>query len=281
MTSNFKKMSAFLLIGIIIVGIVYIMNKENYKEDSNIETNININDQEENELLLSGLDRDDENSNNIEANKQNNNEEEIKRLEEILNNPFFILINRENGLSEDYVPDNLKKCEVNFLKNAPDNLLNADVEEVLKEMFNDALGDGISLIGISGYRSYEVQETLYVSRVRARGKQSASKYTAEPGFSEHQSGLAIDILSNEYTSLDEGFENTEAFKWLKENCYKYGFILRYLKGREDITGYNYEPWHFRYIGNVEAATEIMTRDITFEEYINELKNEIESLRNNE
>lgn len=281
MTSNLKKISAFLLSGIIVVGSVYIINKENNKEDINVETNININDQEENEVLLSSLDRDDENSTNIEANKQNNNEEEIKRLEEILNNPFFILINKENGLSEDYVPDNLKQCEVNFLKGAPDNLLNADVEDALKEMFNDALEDGISLIGISGYRSYEVQETLYVSRVRARGKQSASKYTAEPGFSEHQSGLAIDILSDEYKTLDEGFENTEAFEWLKENCHKYGFILRYLKGREDITGYNYEPWHFRYIGNVEVATEIMTRDITFEEYINELKNKIESLRNSE
>lgn len=281
MTSNFKKISAFLLIGIIIVGSVYIINKENYKEDSNIETNININDEEENELLLSGLDRDDENSNTIEANKQNNNEEEIKRLEEILNNPFFILINKENGLSEDYVPDNLKKCEVKFLEYAEDNLLDANVADVLKEMFDDALKDGISLIGISGYRSYNVQKTLYESRVQKRGKQKAGEYTAEPGLSEHQSGLAIDILSNEYTSLDEGFENTEAFKWLKENCYKYGFILRYLKDKEDITGYKYEPWHFRYIGNTEVAEDIMTRGITFEEYINELKNKIESLRNNE
>ena len=111
------------------------------------------------------------------------------------------------------------------------------------------------------------------------GEAQTRSYTAEAGASEHQTGLAIDILSDEYSVLDEGFENTRAFKWLNENCYKYGFILRYLKGKEDITGYNYEPWHFRYIGNEEAAMEIMNRGLTFEEYINEIKGKIENLKN--
>lgn len=285
MISNFKNIIAILSFGVIIIISIYIgINKYNLKEE--ISVNSNISNEEENEVLLSNLEKDNQNNNNEMNNNfnndaQNNNDEEIRRLEEILNNPFFILINKNNTLSEDYIPDNLKKCEVNFLEYAEDNLLNANVADALKEMFDDALEDKISLIGISGYRSYSVQKTLYESRVQKNGKEKTSVYTAEPGLSEHQSGLAIDILCNDYKSLDEGFENTEAFRWLKDNCYNYGFILRYLKGKEDITGYNYEPWHFRYIGNTEIAKEIMTREITFEEYIDELKYKIEYFKNNQ
>ena len=145
-------------------------------------------------------------------------------------------------------------------------------------MFEDAAKDGISLVGVSGYRSYDVQKGLYDTRIEQKGEARTKAYTAEPGASEHQSGLALDILSDDYQTLDEGFENTDAFRWLTNNCYKYGFILRYIKGKEDITGYNYEPWHFRYIGNEEIAEDIMNRGLAFEEYINEITNEIKVLK---
>lgn len=286
MINNFKKIIAVLSVSVIIISSIYIaINKDSFKEKSSV--NVSFDNEEENEVLLSGLENENQNNDNENSyygdnssnDNQSDNDEQIRELEEILNNPFFILINKENKLSEDYVPDNLKKCEINFLEYAEDNLLNSDVADVLKEMFNDALEDGISLIGISGYRSYTMQKTLYESRLQKNGEEKTSAYTAEPGCSEHQSGLAIDILCDDYKSLDEGFEETEAFKWLKDNCYNYGFILRYIKGKEDITGYNYEPWHFRYIGNKEIAKEIMTREITFEEYISELKNKVEDLRN--
>lgn len=197
----------------------------------------------------------------------------------MLNNQYFILINRENRLSENYVPDNLIEISSRFLNYAEDDNLESTASEALNRMFNAAMEDGISLIGVSGYRSYDMQRRLYDTRMMREGEAQTRSYTAEAGASEHQTGLAIDILSDEYSVLDEGFENTRAFKWLNENCYKYGFILRYLKGKEDITGYNYEPWHFRYIGNEEAAMEIMNRGLTFEEYINEIKGKIENLKN--
>ena len=172
----------------------------------------------------------------------------------------------------------MKKCEAKFLDYVQDNNLENAAADAVKKMFAAAAKDGISLVGVSGYRSYGVQKELYDTRMKQNGKERTRAYTAEPGASEHQSGLAIDILCDEYSTLDEGFENTDAFRWLNENCYKYGFILRYLKGKEDITGYNYEPWHFRYIGNEEVAEDIMNRGLTFEEYINEVENKIDDLK---
>ncbi len=137
--------------------------------------------------------------------------------------------------------------------------------EALEKLFNAAETENIVLLGVSGYRNYNYQVNVYNNSVYRNGKQHADKYVAQPGTSEHQTGLAIDIVSNEYTNLDEIFVNTRAYKWLKENCYKYGFIIRYPKGKEDITGYKFEPWHIRYVG-IDVATEIMNRNITLEEY---------------
>ena len=144
-------------------------------------------------------------------------------------------------------------------------------------MFEAAKKDGIILLGASGYRSYSVQENLYTSRVINDGQEEADRYTAKPGQSEHQTGLALDILSEDYQDMDDNFDSTEAYAWLKENCYKYGFILRYPQGKEDITGFLYEPWHYRYIGNNEVAKDIMDRNLTFEQYIEELDIKIQEL----
>ncbi|MCS4454811.1 M15 family metallopeptidase [Clostridium botulinum] len=138
----------------------------------------------------------------------------------------------------------------------------------LENLFQEAKNENIILLGVSGYRNYHYQVNVYNNSVYRNGQQHADKYVAQPGTSEHQTGLAMDIVSTEYTNLDENFVNTRAYKWLKENCYKYGFIIRYPKEKEDITGYNFEPWHIRYVG-IEVATEIMNKGITLEEYLQE------------
>ncbi len=272
MNNIFKNSGAMLAIELSIVvavsGGLINSRKEIIKKDKE---NVAI---ESREVLLSNTEHE-----NLENKTQESNYIEIQRLEGMLNNQYFILINRENRLSENYVPDNLIEISSRFLNYAEDDNLESTASEALNRMFNAAMEDGISLIGVSGYRSYDMQRRLYDTRMMREGEAQTRSYTAEAGASEHQTGLAIDILSDEYSVLDEGFENTRAFKWLNENCYKYGFILRYLKGKEDITGYNYEPWHFRYIGNEEAAMEIMNRGLTFEEYINEIRGKIENLKN--
>lgn len=270
MTNNFKKSIAILSFSVVIVSGIYIgINKNRV----NIEDNNNVINRDD-EVLL---------ENNEEKSLNNNQEkinEEIGRLEELLNNPFFILVNRDNKLSEDYIPNNLKLSEVEFLDYIETRDLESTTADALKEMFDAALEDGVTLLGASGYRSYNIQKNLYDSRVASMGEERTSLYTAQPGASEHQTGLAIDILSSDYQNLDDGFENSKGFEWLINNCYKYGFILRYLERKEDITGYNYEPWHFRYIGNVEIAKDIMERGIVFEEYINEVNNKIQDLKSN-
>lgn len=272
MNNIFKNSGAMLAIELSIVvavsGGLINSRKEIIKKDKE---NVAI---ESREVLLSNTEHE-----NLENKTQESNYMEIQRLESILNNQYFILVNRENRLSENYVPNNLIEIKSRFLNYAEDDNLESTASEALNRMFNSAMEDGISLVGVSGYRSYDMQRRLYDTRMIREGEAQTRSYTAEAGASEHQTGLAIDILSDEYSVLDEGFENTRAFKWLNENCYKYGFILRYLKGKEDITGYNYEPWHFRYIGNEEAAMEIMNRGLTFEEYINEIKGKIENLKN--
>lgn len=274
MKNIFKKWGTIISIAVVAVVVVvgHLWNNEDKGEVKN--NNKVISKKSNNSVLSSGGTK-----RSIEYNEKESTYKEIESLENILNDQYFILINRENKLSEDYVPNNLKKSEGEFLEYVEDNELESNTADAVKRMFDSAKKDGISLVGVSGYRSYSVQKLLYDTRVENKGEEKTRAYTAEAGESEHQSGLAIDILCSEYEDLDEEFENTEAFKWLMDNCYKYGFILRYLKGKEDITGYNYEPWHFRYIGNVEVAKDIMNRGLTFEEYINEVKNRIEELRN--
>ena len=122
---------------------------------------------------------------------------------------------------------------------------------------------GINLKIISGFRSYATQKTLYNNYVARDGKAAADRYSARAGHSEHQTGLAADI-----NSLEQSFENTKEGKWLNDNCYKYGFIIRYPKGKENITGYMFEPWHIRYVGT-DVATKLYNNGnwISLEEYL--------------
>ncbi len=182
-------------------------------------------------------------------------------------NDYLMLINKNSGINENYIPPDLVIPNVEF--RVADDMcreMRADAANALENMFNDAKEIGINLIAISGYRSYDYQEIVYDSSVATEGQDYTDNYVAIPGTSEHQTGLVMDLLSDEYLSLDEGFENTRAFQWIMENMSNYGFILRYPRGKEDITGYDYEPWHLRYVG-VDVAKEIMSKGITLEEYL--------------
>ena len=138
-----------------------------------------------------------------------------------------------------------------------------EVYDAFIQMFNDAKKDNITLIANSGYRDYAYQERLYAEYKDRDGEEYADTYAARPGYSEHQTGLALDIVS--YGATMDNFESTEAFKWLDKNAVKYGFILRYPKGKENITGYAYESWHYRYLGK-DLAEKVKDSGLTFDEY---------------
>ena len=141
--------------------------------------------------------------------------------------------------------------------NAPE-----EVMEHYKEMFYAAKNDGMDLIISSSYRSYKEQKETYDFYEQIKGD-DVKNYASLPGFSEHQTGLAFDILTTGVMTDD--FDKTDEFKWLMDNSYKYGFILRYPKDKEYITKFDYESWHFRYVG-IDAAKVIHDENITFEEY---------------
>lgn len=182
-----------------------------------------------------------------------------------------VLVNRNNTLPKNYVPKDLYQTdnnENNFHKFS-DPTLKPMIRLVLKpfveQMMEDARKEGISFIIDSGYRSYDYQQVILDELIEEKGDE-AYKLVALPGSSEHQTGLAIDIAYYKNGVYDDDVKETDPEAiWLALNSYKYGFILRYPKGKESITGYNFEPWHFRFVG-LDLAKEIYDRNITLEEY---------------
>lgn len=142
------------------------------------------------------------------------------------------------------------------------NGLTKETQNAFDEMAAAATLEGLKIWLSSGYRSYSTQNRIYNNYVKRDGKDKADTYSARPGHSEHQSGLAFDV-----NQINDTFNNSAEAIWLSDNCYKYGFILRYPQGKSDITGYKYESWHFRYVG-VELATKLYNNGnwITLEEY---------------
>lgn len=174
----------------------------------------------------------------------------------------LMLVNKYNYLTSDYNPNDLEELS-NIYAYGKNQMLRHDAYNAFIEMWNKATTDGYKLIVNSSYRSYEEQEKIYNDYSSWYGETDADKKAARPGYSEHQTGLALDIQS--YCSEDKEFDECPEFTWLSENAYKYGFILRYPKDLEHITGYNYESWHYRYVG-VKASTYIHDNNITFDEY---------------
>lgn len=169
---------------------------------------------------------------------------------------ILVLVNKYNQLGQSYVPDNLQNVSYGSGK------LRKEAADAFDKMCGDAKKDNIKIYGGSGYRSYSYQSGLYNTYVSRDGKKLADTYSARAGHSEHQTGLAMDVLNGNWSYIDE---TDKEYEWLINNAYKYGFILRYLKNKEEITGYQFEPWHYRYVG-VEVATELKELNITYDEY---------------
>src|SRR5699024_6322647 len=143
---------------------------------------------------------------------------------------------------------------------------NKTERHALQNLFNHGNKQGFQLSNASGFRSYQSQEQLFDQYVQRDGEKAAHKYSAKPGHSEHQTGLTYDIVSeNTDTNFKTSFGKTEEGQWLKDNAYKYGFIIRYPKNKTHITGYQYEPWHIRYVGK-DTAKKLYKSNQTLEEY---------------
>ncbi|MDE5586904.1 MAG: M15 family metallopeptidase [Bacilli bacterium] len=164
-------------------------------------------------------------------------------------------------MSEKYVPNDLEQIDSNYTSGK--RLLVREAKKAFEQMAKDAQSQGYTIRAMSAYRSYQYQKDLYQRYVDQDGVEKADTYSARPGFSEHQTGLVVDIdnKSTVYTK----FDTTKEFIWMKENAANYGFILRYPEGKENITGYTYESWHYRYVGP-EIAKKIEDLNITFDEY---------------
>jgi D-alanyl-D-alanine carboxypeptidase len=186
---------------------------------------------------------------------------------------YDAVINKVRSLSSNYVPSDLVTVAVpTCLPNPEIRQMRRIASEALSEMFEDALKDDIELVARSGYRSHATQTSLYNGYVSKYGQEYADKYSARPGTSEHQTGLAMDITAESVNlQLDDNFGKTKEGQWLAQNAHRFGFIIRYPEGMENITGYFFEPWHVRYLG-VNLATNVYNSGLTLEEYFMSLEN---------
>lgn len=170
-----------------------------------------------------------------------------------------ILANKYNKLDEKFEPSNIQKikseCSIDT------EYLSSVAKEAFEKMCDEAKKDKKYILANSAYRSYKDQQSVYNTYLKLYGQTYVNNYVASPGFSEHQTGLAVDVAAKGYNI----FKTSPEYKWMIENAYKYGFILRYPKGKEKITGFKAEAWHFRYVG-LEAAKYIQENNITYDEY---------------
>lgn len=181
---------------------------------------------------------------------------------------IWVVVNKQRPLPASYVPTSLRTPTITTRLGAgsPEMKLRDDAAKAAEELVTVAKAAGINLMLVSAYRSYDSQKTVYNSYVAHDGQKNADTYSARPGHSEHQTGLAADFgTTDRKCELDICFGDTSAGKWLAQNAAQYGFILRYASGNEQKVGYEYEPWHFRYVGK-ELASEIVKTNQTMEEF---------------
>lgn len=200
-------------------------------------------------------------------------EEERNAINAGADGKYLILINKTNKLPDDYVLDDLVDIRDTRKDRAPEKMLKV-AETALHAMLQEAAANGYSDVTItSGYRTYAKQQALfnnYVNNEMAKGKDkesalaAAAKYSAYPGYSEHQTGLCADM--HNLSGANQSFGYTDAGKWLAANAHRFGFILRYPQGKEDVTTYMWEPWHFRFVG-IHHANEIYESGLCLEEYL--------------
>ncbi len=189
---------------------------------------------------------------------------------------YLLLVNKQNPLGDQYSPKKLTTLDTKLTMYGSEKQLEATAAEALSALMLEMRAAGHDNVFVtSAYRGYAYQAALfntYINKEMASGlpyaeaKKKVLTYSAEPGTSEHQSGLCVDFITPDMADLDESFERQPVFAWLKENAHKFGFILRYPKEKESITGYTYEPWHYRFVGR-EAATEIYLSGDCLEQYL--------------
>ena len=185
-----------------------------------------------------------------------------------VNGDLLLLVNENHPIPKEFNPDLVT------LENEYNATVDKHAAEALKQMLSACRAAGHRLVVCSSYRSAEKQAKLFENEVReqmasgysrAEAEREAKKWLAPPGKSEHNTGLAVDIVDFEYQDLDEGQEKTETQKWLMQHCHEYGFILRYPANKKEITKIEYEPWHYRYVGR-ENAKKIYDSGLCLEEY---------------
>ena len=173
-----------------------------------------------------------------------------------INSWEYVLVNADHSIGE-YAPE---------LGEIEGQKLDQRILEPMQKFVGDARAEGLSVFLSSGYRGYEEQQYLFNRKVEQYGEEQAATIVSRPGTSEHQTGLACDITDEYYELKNESLENTALYQWMSRHCQKYGFIVRYPKDKEEITGIIYEPWHFRYVG-VEAATYMAEHNLCLEEFV--------------
>lgn len=183
---------------------------------------------------------------------------------------IWVIANKQRPLNpKDYTPSDLRAPNVTLRLTAQyeEMQLREEAAKAVEALFAGAKKDGIELMVASAFRSNSYQKGLYDTYVRQQGQATADTQSARPGYSEHQTGLAVDVepVSRE-CEIEECFADTPEGQWVAKNAYKYGFVLRYHKDKQDITGYIYEPWHLRYVGKPLAEELQLQGDPTLEEF---------------
>jgi D-alanyl-D-alanine carboxypeptidase len=263
----------FILFGVLLIKEILNNDKLPPEEVQNEDPENNKNEQEEETSIEPENEPEEEEPEEPVQPEKPEQEQSPEEAENsiIIENPekIDVLVNRRRNLPDTYIPEDLVTLsEVpTVLLNPEVNQLRNDAYEALKELFEAAKEEaGYVLCARSGYRSYNTQTSLYSSYVNSYGQQAADKYSAKPGQSEHQTGLSIDITCEALNyKLDTTFGETDEGKWVSENAHRFGYIIRYPKGKEEITGYSYEPWHIRYLG-IELSEEVYESGLTLEEY---------------
>ncbi|RFU63872.1 M15 family metallopeptidase [Peribacillus glennii] len=179
-----------------------------------------------------------------------------------------VLVNKDFILPANYQPTDLIYPDVPFLfeEKIEKRMLRREAAHALEMLFQAARNDGLYLAGVSAYRSHATQKKIYQNNIERDGVKLAATYSASPGTSEHQTGLAIDVSGSSGTCATvDCFGGTKEAEWLANHAHEHGFIIRYPKGKQHVTGYKYEPWHLRYVGT-EIAQELFSNGITLEEF---------------
>ena len=249
---RFKFALAIMLIGMIAIA-VFLVNKESLKAPN-----------QSNEASHAS-------ANSEEQQNQNSSEPQFDKTQYSLTETSspWVIVNKLNSIPTDYAPELvIPDVKLRLASSNEQMKISASIQQDLEDMFAAAKEEGVSLVFGSGYRSSALQNQFYSSYVAQDGQELADTYSARPGHSEHQTGLALDVTSpGGNCHLEICWENTTEGKWIAANSYKFGFIIRYPENKSFITGYQYEPWHIRHFG-LEAATEIQNSGLTVEEFFN-------------